>query len=240
MVALLAPSLGHAQDTPEPVTVSGQVKGGETLLNAAWNEAADPKKHRYSFRAPSATVSGDAKRLAAYLPKELCIVALLPSKVDAAEVPVTMTVSGGRTTPVTVVVRQGQQVQIQNHDPFPHRLYDVGKVANGLGPEDIDPTKSRTWTPPGPGKYELRDEYSPSLRSWIVVEPKAAVTTYPKMDGSFTFAEIQPGSYTLKGYFMGEPVKEPALPIVVKPILKVQKLLKPLIVGKPKKDAKKK
>ncbi len=166
--------------------------------------------------------------LSAYLPKELCIVALAGAPVKPRKVPRTMTVSGGRTTPVTLVVPKGQPVQIENHDPFPHRIYDRKKVANGLGAADIEPTKSRTWTPPGPGSYELRDVYAPSLRSWIVVEPRAAAHAFPNRKGTFRL-ELEPGRYQLRAYFMGEPTGK-ALDVVVEPTPDEQKLHAPLVV----------
>jgi hypothetical protein len=149
-----------------------------------------------------------------------------------------MTVSGGRTTPVTVVVPPGQELQIENHDPFPHRVYGSDKIPQPLQPSDIEPTKSRRWTPPGPGRYELRDERAPSVLSWVVVEPKVVKTTYPTAKNEFQ-VELEPGSYTLQAYFNGEPVGKP-LPLEVKPLPKQQKIPAALTVGTPAKaDAKK-
>lgn len=222
----------------EPVMIIGKIAGGQTLLNPSWVESKDPKNHRFTFRVPSTTVSAGAKRLTSYLPKELCIAALAEGKVEAQKAPVPMHVSGGRTTPVTLVVTQGQEIQIENHDPFPHRIYTTGEGDKGLTPNDIEPTKSRRWTPPGPGKYEIRDELSPSLRSWIVVEPKAAKIGFPNFKNEFRL-DLKPGVYTLRGYHNGEPVGKP-LPITVKPLPKQQRLPAPLVVGQKKKTAKKK
>jgi hypothetical protein len=221
----------------EPVVVSGRVEGGDTLLNPVWNAAKDPKSRRFTFRMPSLTVNAKAKVLTAYLPKELCI-AVLADAGAASKVPIRMTVSGGRTTPVTVVVPEGQEIQIENHDPFPHRIYGVDKIPQPLQPSDIEPTKSRRWTPPGPGKYELRDERAPSVRSWIVVVPKVVKTTYPTVKNEFQ-VELEPGAYTLQGYFNGEPVGKP-LPVNVQGLPKQQKIPTALTVGEaPKADAKK-
>jgi hypothetical protein len=148
-----------------------------------------------------------------------------------------MTISGGRTTPVTLVVVPGQEVQLENHDPFPHRIYQVTKGEQSLAPSDIEPTKSRTWTPPGPGKYELRDELSPSLRSWIVVEPKAYKIGFVNLKKEFRM-EMEPGAYTLRGYFSGEAVGKP-LPLNVNPLPKQQRVQAPLVVGETKKKKKK-
>ncbi|MBW2525119.1 MAG: hypothetical protein JRI23_13130 [Deltaproteobacteria bacterium] len=240
LVALTGSATAVAQDEEpvEPVVLVGTIKGGQALLNPVWNEAKDPKSRRYTFRVPSTTVSPQAKILTAYLPKELCIVALGDGPAQAKKSPIPMTISGGRTTPVTLVVPQGQEIQIENHDPFPHRLYEVGKGETSLKASDIEPTKSRRWTPPKPGKYELRDELAPSLRAWVVVEPKAHQRAFVNFKQEFNM-ELLPGAYTLRGYFAGEAVGKP-LPANVNPLPKQQRLPAPLVVGEVKKKKDKK
>lgn len=182
-------------------TVKGKVAGAAKLLNPVWNEAKDPGLHRYSFREPSPTVRAEVYTLTGFLPKELAVVAL--GEGAKAKGTVAVTIAGGRTTPVTIVVPAGQAIQFTNADPFPHKLFDTGK--KGLQPVETAPTKSRSWTPPGPGRYEIRDELAPSVRSWIVVEPRAVAVAYPNRKGEFAI-DLEPGSYTLRGYFGGEPV----------------------------------
>src|SRR5262249_2644605 len=92
-------------------------------------------------------------------------------------------------------------------------------------------SKGRTWTPPGPGKYEIRDQISPSVRSWIVVEPHWASVGYPDRKGDFQI-DLEPGTYKLRGYFNGEPVGA-ELPITVTPAPVEQPLKQALVVGDP-------
>ena len=209
-------------------SLKGKIVGGGALLNPGWNEARDPKLFRFTFREPSATVRPDARALSGYLPKELCIVALGDGAAPPAKAPRKLLIAGGRTTPVTIVVPAGQLIQLENQDPFPHRIYEVG--GKGLAAADIAPAGSRSFTPPGPGRYELRDQTTPSLRSWIVVEPKAAAITYPDRKGEFAI-DLEPGSYRLRGYFAGEPVGH-ELAVTVEergdPVLK-----SPLVVSEP-------
>lgn len=184
-------------------TVKGKIAGGAKLLNPVWNEAKDPNAHRFTFREPSPTVRSDVYNLWGLLSKELCIVAL-GDKGAPNKAALRVSIAGGRTTPVTLVVAEGQQIQFENRDPFPHKLYEVaGKGA--FGDTEILPTKSRAWTPPGPGKYELRDKLAPSIRSWIVVEPRTVAVSYPDRKGDFAL-DLEPGTYKLRGYFNGEPV----------------------------------
>jgi plastocyanin len=212
-----------------PVTVKGKTVGAIKLLNPVWNEAKDPKFHRFTFREPSATVRPDVRTLTAYLPKELCVAALVPGDGKALKLPLRVVVAGGRTSPVTLVVAPGQQIQFENGDPFAHKLYVVGADSKGFAPTETGTAKSRTWTPPGPGKYEIRDQMAPSVRSWIIVDPHVVSVGYPDKKGDFQI-DLEPGAYTLRGYFNGEPVGA-ELPVSVAPLPVEQPLKAPLVVG---------
>jgi hypothetical protein len=208
------------------VTAKGKLSGAEKLLNPVWAEAKDPNTHRFTFREPSPTVRPDVRTLVGHLPKELAIV-VLGDKGVAQKIPVTVIIAGGRTTPVTIVVPEGQVIQFENHDPFPHKIYDVGN--KGLTEVETGTTKSRAWTPPGPGKYEIRDRLSPSVRSWVVVEPRAMASTYPDRKGDFAI-DLEPGPHKLRGYFNGEPVGQ-ELEVVITPFPAEQPLKAPLVVS---------
>lgn len=216
------------------VNVKGKVANTQELLNPVWNEAKDPAKHRFNFREPASTVPADARVLRGHISKELCVAAL-QEKGEALKTPIRVVVAGGRTSPVTIVVPPGQELQFENHDPFPHNIYEVsGK--GGFGEGNMLADGHRNWTPPGPGKYEIRDKLAPSVRSWVVVEPKAIKTVYPNRKGDFAM-ELDPGTYTLVGYFNGEKVGD-GLQVEVKPAPAEQMLKEPLKVGPDKKDPK--
>jgi len=212
--------------------IKGKVQGGETLLNPVWVEANDAKNHRYTFRARSSS-AGKQQRPTAYLPRELCVAVLKKDgPAPGIGTPLTIGVSGGRTTPVTVVVPEGQPIQFINHDPFSHRLFDTGP--GGLGPEETKAGGNRTWKPPKPGVYEIREQLTPSLRSWVVVEPRAVQFGHPRYNGEFVVRGLEPGLYDLQGFFMGKPVGK-SLPIEVRTSGDEQELREPLIVSEPKK-----
>lgn len=214
-----------------PVTVKGKTIGGAKLLNPVWEEAKDPNLHRYTFREPSATVRADVRTLTAYLPKEVCIVATIEGEGQPLKAPLRVVVAGGRTTPVTLVVAKGQQIQFENKDPFPHKLYVHGSDAKGFHPIETGPAKTRGWTPPGPGKYEIRDQLAPSVRSWIVVEPHVVSIGYPDRKGDFQI-DLDPGKYKLRGYFKGEPVGT-ELDVTIAPVPVEQPLRAPLLLAAP-------
>jgi hypothetical protein len=224
------------------VTVKGKVSSTAKLLNPSWNEAKDPRSHRFTFREPSLTVRQDVRALTGFMPKELCVAALLvEGKAPAPKVALSVKIAGGRTSPVTLVVAEGQLIQFLNLDPFPHKLYDLG--GKGLPPTETPaasiaqgaPQNSRNWTPPGPGKYEIRDQVTPSLRSWIVVEPRTVGVGYPDRKGDFEIS-LEPGKYKLRGYFNGEPVGAD-LDAVLAPVPADQLLKAPLQVGESVADA---
>jgi hypothetical protein len=106
---------------------------------------------------------------------------------------------------VTLVARPGTKLVFLNSDPFSHALYGVGQKT--FPASETKPGDTRTWSVPGPGVFEFRDELAPSVRMWVVGEPKAASIVYPTMKGEFLI-DLEPGEYTLQPYFAGKPVGE--------------------------------
>ncbi len=98
----------------------------------------------------------------------------------------------------------GTRLHFENRDPFAHKLYGVGQST--FPPGEMAALQARDWTAPGPGRYEIRDELSPSVRSWVIVEPNVAAISYPTTQGLFLIPQLAPGEYTLKVYFAGSPV----------------------------------
>jgi hypothetical protein len=225
-LALLAITL--APTSALAASVKGKVTNTRDLLNSVWNEAKDPAKRRFTFREPAASVPADARVLRGHLAKELCVAATSEAGGAKPAGAMRIVVEGGRTSVVTVVVAPGQELQFENHDPTPHTLYEV----NGKGDfskATLAPNAQRKWTPTAPGVYELRDELSPSLRSWIVVEPKLVKAAFPTRRGDLSI-DLEPGAYKLQAYFQGAPVGE-AMPIDVRPVPAEQPLPGPLKAG---------
>lgn len=85
-----------------------------------------PQEAWLLVREPSPTVRTDFRRLFPHIPKELCVALLSTEAQKPPKTPILIRVGGGRTTPVTIVVPPGTQLQFKNTDPFKHRLYGVG------------------------------------------------------------------------------------------------------------------
>src|SRR5438132_843200 len=88
-----------AADDGKKLAIKGRITGGDTLNNPVWLEASDTASHRYFFRTQSTSVSEKARRLTAYLPKELCVAVLFKESGTSHLTAPIVSVSGGRTTP---------------------------------------------------------------------------------------------------------------------------------------------
>lgn len=215
--------------TAHATKVKGKVTGWEFLLNPVWEEARDPSHHAYSFREAVPTVGVQFQRLFPFIPKELCLAALSQTP-QKAHKPILIRVGGGRTTPVTIVVTPGTTLQFLNTDPFKHRLYGVG--ISTFPPANTIRGASREWSVPAAGTFEIRDQLAPSLRMWIVGEPKVAAIAYPSMKGDFLLTLSDPGDYTVQAYFSGKKVGAPqAVTIKTRDVT----LKAPIKVAEPKK-----
>ncbi len=197
-------ALGLMATGAEAARVKGKVVGFQALLNPVWEEAKDPKRRGYSFREPVPTVRSEMRRLFPHIPKELCIAAIATTPQKPSPTPILIRIGGGRTTPVTIVVPPGTQLQFKNTDPFKHRLYGVG--IKTFGPADTIKGATRDWTVPAPGSYEIRDELAPSLRFWVIAEANVAAIAYPSLKGDFLLSVPVDGEFTLQAFFSGKKV----------------------------------
>jgi hypothetical protein len=192
--------------------VKGRIDGQETLVPAVFLEAAKPDSHRFTWREPSPTVRAEFRALTANPSRDVCIAALAATA-PPTQNPILVRITGGRTLPTTLVIAPGTRLSFENHDPFPHRLYIVGSTT--WRAETIDSNRHRDWSaPPGQGRYEIRDELFPSVRSFVNVEPQVAAMAFPGRDGAFAF-DLPAGEYTLRAYFDGHPVGK-AVSVVTK------------------------
>jgi hypothetical protein len=187
----------------EAAKVRGKIVGFKLLRNPVWMEATESSRHLFSFREAVPTVPSEVRQLYPHIPKEICVAALATTP-QKAQPPVLVRVGGGRTTPVTIVVPPKTQLSFHNTDPFPHKLYGVGITTFPVA--ETGRGANRDWTVPAAGTYEIRDESAPSLRMWIIAEPKVAAIAYPSLRGEFALTFSEPGDYTVQAYFAGKPV----------------------------------
>jgi hypothetical protein len=185
--------------------VKGHITGGEKLIPEVYAEAAKPDAHHYSWREASPTVKADFRVLAADPSRDICIAAISPGQAQKHD-PIAIVVTGGHTVPTTIVVSPGTIISFQNHDPFTHRLYQLGAGGDAFKPDDLQSGKNRDWTAPSQGRFEFRDQLFGSVRFSVVVNPGVVDVVYPGRTGTFAFSNLPPGDYYFQAFFNGKPV----------------------------------
>ena len=191
--------------------VKGKITGQEKLVPDVYAEAAKPESRRWTWREPSPSVAAQFRTLSANPSRDLCIAATTSGNAGPQEA-IRMTVTGGRVFPTTIVVSPGTPLAFKNFDPFKHRLYVVGNPS--FKAEDMAPNQVRSWSASGAGKYEVRDELFPSVRTYVIVDPQVVQVAYPGRDGAFGLT-LPGGEYVLKAFFAGKQVGKPT-PVTAK------------------------
>jgi hypothetical protein len=185
--------------------VKGKITGQDKLVPDVYAEAAKPESRRWTWREPSPSVAAQFRTLSANPSRDLCIAATTSGNAGPQEA-IRMTVTGGRVFPTTIVVSPGTPLAFKNFDPFKHRLYVVGNAS--FKAEDLAPNQVRSWSSSGAGKYEIRDELFPSVRTFVIVDPQVVQVAYPGRDGAFGLS-LPGGEYVLKAFFAGKQVGKP-------------------------------
>lgn len=205
---LSAFALSAASGRAGPPNVKGKITGVEKLIPEVYAEAAKPEARRWTWREPSPSVEAQFRTLFANPSRDLCLVATSSANQEKQEF--LMTVTGGRVSPTTIVVTPNTQLTFKNFDPFKHRIYVTSATGQKLlQADDMQPNAIRTWAAQGPGKYEVRDELYPSVRTYVIVDPQVVAVTYPAArDGQFNFS-LPGGEYVLKAFFNGRLVGKP-------------------------------
>jgi hypothetical protein len=184
--------------------VKGRIVGAEKLIPEVYAEAAKPDLHHYTWREPSPTVKADFRTLSASPSRDICIAAISTGTAQKHD-PIAIVLTGGHTIPSTIVVSPGTILSFLNHDPFPHRLFQVG--AESFKADELQSGKNRDWTAPtGGGRFEFRDQLFSSVRFTVVVDPGVVDVVYPGRNGAFAFGNLPPGDYYLRAYFNGKPM----------------------------------
>ena len=185
--------------------VKGKITGQYKLVPDVYAEAAKPESRRWTWREPSPSVAAQFRTLSANPSRDLCIAATTSGNAGPQEA-IRMTVTGGRVFPTTIVVSPGTPLAFKNFDPFKHRLYVVGNPS--FKAEDLAPNQVRSWSSSGAGKYEIRDELFPSVRTYVIVDPQVVQVAYPGRDGAFGLS-LPGGEYVLKAFFSGKQIGKP-------------------------------
>ena len=128
VVPLATSYLLHASSlVAAPPNVKGKIIGQEKLVVDVYAEAANPSSKRWSWREPSVAVDAKFRNLSPQITREICLVAANNGQNSPDAASLLVKVTGGRTNPVTIVVRPETTLEFLNADPFEHLLTFVGR-----------------------------------------------------------------------------------------------------------------
>lgn len=135
--------------------------------------------------------------------REIAVVLLGKARPEKDE-RVELKFSGGSLLPSTIVVRPGATVRFTNSDEVAHELYAEG--LEGFTPEATSPRGMRSVAMREAGSWPLRDQLIPHLRGHLHVIADLVAVAKVGSDGSYTFTDLIPGTYTLKVFHGGDEI----------------------------------
>jgi hypothetical protein len=108
----------------------------------------------------------------------------------------TVLIQNGALLPSTIVAQHGVPLRIRNTDDFAHKL--SAEKLKGFDAIETSSGQSRELQLLQTGDFVISDKLAPYLKGHLHVLPKVTAIAAPEADGSFKFADVHPGSYTLK------------------------------------------
>lgn len=127
--------------------------------------------------------------------RELAVV-LLGAGSPKNKEPVDVSVSGGALLPSTLVLRADTTLRIRNDDEIGHELYAVG--LDGFSAEATSPNGSRSVHLTKVGSWPVLDRLASHAHAHLHVIDNVVATAKLEPNGSFAFADVPAGKYTLK------------------------------------------
>jgi len=120
---------------------------------------------------------------------------------------------GETFVPRVLAVTRGSAVSFPNTDPYFHNVFSLSRAATfDLGRFRQGQTREQTFTKPGLIKVYCHIHSHMSATILVLDHPYFAV---PRLDGSFSLANVPPGKYTIVGWH--ERVGERSSTIEVEP-----------------------
>ncbi len=100
--------------------------------------------------------------------------------------------------PRVLAVTRGSAVSFPNADPYFHNVFSLSRAATfDLGRFRQGQTREQQFTKPGLIKVYCHIHSHMSASILVLDHPYFAV---PRLDGSFTLADVPPGRYTIVGW----------------------------------------
>jgi plastocyanin len=114
---------------------------------------------------------------------------------QARPVTTEMTLDGRNFTPRVVVVPVGSTVRFPNHDPFNHNVFSVSE-SNAFDLGLYGRGRSRSHRFRHPGLVRVYCNIHPRMSGFVIVVA-GPYFTQPSADGTFSIADVLPGTYVL-------------------------------------------
>ncbi|MEM9188430.1 MAG: carboxypeptidase-like regulatory domain-containing protein [Myxococcota bacterium] len=111
---------------------------------------------------------------------------------------------GGALQPSTMVAQQGTTLRIENTDACSHELQS--EAIEGFAPLTTAPGNARTVPIPETGSFEVTDRLYGHVQGHLHVVSNLVARATVGADGRFRFADVPPGTYTLKAFYRAHEV----------------------------------
>jgi plastocyanin len=110
--------------------------------------------------------------------------------------------------PNTLIVRVGQPVDFHNGEDMPHNV-TVTRRSSGTEVFNTSTERSQkfTYTFDRVGQYDVKCDIHEGMEATVIVA-KGPTTTIAGDDGTFSFADVTPGSYKVSVTFDGQTVEQ--------------------------------
>lgn len=178
--------------------------------------AAKPPRPAYNWELENGVKEVLPDRVS---PRELALVLL--GAAPSGETRLEVSIHGGTLQPSTLVVRTNTTVRIKNDDEIGHELFAPG--LDGFSPEATSPGATRSVHLTKAGNWPLQDRLAVHANAYLHVLPDLVAVAKLEPNGSYTFADVPPGKYTLKllrgpDELLSKPVEVADRPVTVEPL----------------------
>jgi hypothetical protein len=206
---------------PVPQAVAGEVRGQLVLGTLRAAPRAKPPRAAYNWELENGVKEVLPTRVSA--PRELAVV-LLGAAAAKAEERIEVAISGGTLLPATLVLRSGTTLRIRNDDEIGHELFAEG--LDGFSAEATSPGATRSVHIVKTGHWPLRDRLAAHATAHLHVLANLVASAKLEANGSFVFADVAPGKYTLKVFRGSGEIASKEIEVADKPLA-----LDPVMLG---------